>query len=440
MSKRRDLLAIIICCLTVLAGTSVIWARGYGQAAGTARTQAMSSQAVAEMTSEIVREVGTLRELKPLGEIKSGAKSRDAIRDMVLRNFDEDYTPGEMDAEFKALVAFGLVPRTFDYRGNMVSLLTEQIAGFYDPRRKELFLADWNPLDSQKPVMVHELTHALQDQHFDLKRFEKWPKGDSDRELAIHALIEGDATAVMMEYLLKQMGSGITRLPQSALDKLSSQMNGGSGMKEFDNAPRCIRESLVFPYLAGLKFVAEILRNDGWKGVSAAYKTLPQSTEQILHYGKFLKQEMPVKVSIADLLPQLGKNWKLLEKNISGEYFYYLALSEFIDKETARVAAEGWGGDQAAVYENPANGDIVLSHVSVWDSEADAREFFAAYAARTGAMYKSAEVKETGPDARTYSYDGKLIYLERRGSEVIVLEGIRSAGKLVERLWTSRIG
>src|SRR4030095_462220 len=112
-------------------------------------------------------------------------------------------TPGEMHAAELVLKKLGLVPADFQYAPFIVKLLTEQVAGYYDPRVQRFYLADWIELEGQKPVMAHELTHALQDQHFNLRRFEDWPKGDSDAELAVHALIEGDATLAMTLYMAK---------------------------------------------------------------------------------------------------------------------------------------------------------------------------------------------------------------------------------------------
>src|SRR5262249_21403079 len=143
---------------------------------------------VVAATEEILQEVSKLRGLNILSTVKSGAKSRSEIEREIIRSFEEESTPEEIEAANKALVVYGLVPVDFRYREFMVKLLTEQVAGFYKPKNKELFIADWNNLEQQKPVMVHELEHALQDQHFNLRRFEKWPKGDGDRELAIHAL------------------------------------------------------------------------------------------------------------------------------------------------------------------------------------------------------------------------------------------------------------
>src|SRR4029078_7228731 len=98
---------------------------------------------------------------------------------------------------------FGLAPANFEYRPFIIKLLLEQIAGYYDPMTREFYLADWLEFETQKPGMAHELTHALQHQHFNLRRFQKWPHGDSDAQLAAHSLIEGDATLAMMVYMAK---------------------------------------------------------------------------------------------------------------------------------------------------------------------------------------------------------------------------------------------
>ena len=176
--------------------------------------RATAAEALAAST-ELLEDVSRLRSLKIRYPVKSGVKSRAEIERVVITNFDEAATPEEVETQRKRLVAFGLIPKDFRYREFMISLLTEQVAGFYQAKTREFFLADWNDLELAKPVVVHELTHALQDQHFDLSRFEKWPRGDGDRELAIQALIEGDATALMFNYILRPQGLDVTRLPIS---------------------------------------------------------------------------------------------------------------------------------------------------------------------------------------------------------------------------------
>src|SRR5437660_11309861 len=122
---------------------------------------------------------------------------------MLVHNLDESESPEEMRASEITLKKLGLVPADFQLRPFIIKLLTEQVAGYYDPKSRQFHVADWIDLKGQKTVMAHELTHALQDQHFDLLRFEHWPRGDSDAELAAHALIERDATLTMMLYVTR---------------------------------------------------------------------------------------------------------------------------------------------------------------------------------------------------------------------------------------------
>jgi hypothetical protein len=429
MSK-RILIAVALPLLTLLISHSWLAAQQSARSkevnpspANTARTAK-----VIAATSEILEEVSKLRELKILMPVKSGVKSRSEIEQAVIRNFEESYQPGELDAANKGLIAYGVVPKDFNYRNLLIKLLTEQVAGFYRPKSKELFLADWNEISLQKPIMVHELTHALQDQHFNLKRFENWPRGDGDREAAIHALIEGDATGIMYDYELKPRGSDITRIPAiSNFSNMSVIQAEKDNQQVFLSAPAVVRESLIFPYIYGATFVQEMVKQRGWEGVSRAFTDLPQSTEQIIHFEKYSAREAPVKVEMADIASLLGTDWKRIDADVNGEYGYLLILSEFIGKKDAQKAAEGWGGDQSSLYENAAKGQLLLAHLSVWDTRIDSEEFFKAYAARTIKRHpRMTERKLSSANERVFRTAEGETYIELREKSVLVIEGLPS--------------
>ena len=185
MSKKiRTFLALAaVSCLLV---TSVLLSsRGsVAQRRGTAAipTRVAKNAAIIATTEAVLQETSEIRELPILHPVKSGAQSRAEIQRMVIRNLDEDTSPAEMHASEVTLKKRGLVAADFQFRAFMIKLLTEQVAGYYDPKTQEFFLADWIDLEGQKPVMAHELTHALQDQHFNLRRFQHWPKGESDAD------------------------------------------------------------------------------------------------------------------------------------------------------------------------------------------------------------------------------------------------------------------
>src|SRR5437764_5366921 len=252
------LLAVILILATLAPIVTVT--RAQAQSATATVTADAKRAAVVEATTEVLKETSELRQLPILRPVKSDTQSRAEIERFLIKNMDEDTTPAEMHATEVSLKKLGRVPQDFQFRPCIIKLLTEQVAGYYDPKQQEFFLADWIDLDGQKAVMSHELTHALQDQHFNLRRFEKWPKGDSDAELAAHALIEGDATLAMALYVANN--------PLRALAFLKSLGSTGLPSEELDKAPRALRESLLFPYQDGQKWVSGLDRQGGWDRVS----------------------------------------------------------------------------------------------------------------------------------------------------------------------------
>lgn len=466
-SRAITSLLIVLIVVLVVVGLSGFSPRGSAQQASATATN--RNAAVVAATSEVLKETSALRELAILRPVRSGAQSRAEIERMLIRKLNEQMTTREMhDAEL-ALKKFGLAPAGFAYRSFLIKLLTEQVAGYYDPKAREFHLADWLNLDGQKPVMAHELTHALQDQHFNLQRFEKWPRGDSDAELAAHALVEGDATLAMTAYM--------TRNPLIAL-AFARSIQSGLSTEQFDLAPRALRETLIFPYLQGMAWATYVHRKGGWSLVSKAYTRLPQSTEQILHPEKYFSNEAPVKVVLPDLTGILNSTesnqqsaisnqqtgarsrgqlstkssavigrqssvgrptprsrnptpakWSRVEHDVNGEWGYYLILDEYLKSlRESRRAAAGWAGDRYALYEGSKPGQLLLVHVSAWDTEDDAREFFDAYVKRTALRYPGAKLlNDTGhpaPDTRHWQTSEGRVVVELRGRRVLMIEGI----------------
>lgn len=431
MSKQinRGLALLILFCLCAAGLTT----RSHAQAgaAGTAQNAAIIST-----TDAVLKETSELRELSILRAVKSGAQSRSEIERMIVKNLDSDTTPADMHAAEVLLRVFGLAPNDFQYRSFLIKLLTEQVAGYYDPKAQQFYLADWIELEGQKPVMAHELTHALQDQHFDLKRFEKWPKGDSDAELAAHALIEGDATLAMTLYMAKH--------PMVALAFIKSLGSQGTSSEQFKAAPRALRESLLFPYEAGSTWATQVYRRGGWEMVSKAFAKLPQSSEQILHADKYFSYEAPVKVTLPNLKPLLGPTWKRIDTDVNGEWGLYLILDEYLNNSSAsKQASAGWGGDRYALYEGGNSSDVFVAQFTTWDTAVDARDFFGAYLERTWKRYPEAKNTDTVSttergERHEWKTPGGRGVVELRGSRVLILEGIPAKANttaLLNRIW-----
>ncbi len=428
MSKQisAGLALLIVFCL----GTGSFLPKGHAQTGAASRTQ---HAAVVSMTAEMLRETSELRELSILRSVKSGAQSRREIERMIVKNLDTDTTPAEMHAAEVLLKVFGLAPKEFAYRTFLIKLLTEQVAGYYDPKAQQFYLADWIEFEGQKPVMAHELTHALQDQHFNLKRFENWPKGDSDAELAAHALIEGDATLAMTLYMAKN--------PLVALAFIRS-LGGDESTEQFKRAPRALRESLLFPYEEGSAWATQVYKRGGWEMVSRAFTTLPQSSEQILHADKYFSYEAPQKLALPDFKSVLGPTWKRIDYDVNGEWGTYLILDQFLNDATiSKRASAGWGGDRFALYETGKPDEFFVAQLTSWDTALDAQEFFDAYAKRTAKRYPDAqELQSTGERIEWQTSTGGVA-MELRGSRVAIVEGFPSstdANTLLRTIWQQR--
>ena len=426
MSKKISAGLVLLTLFCLCTGSFLPLGHAQTGAAGTAQNAAIVST-----TAAVLKETSELRELSILKNVKSGAQSRADIERMIIRNLDDETTPAEMHAAEMVLKSFGLAPQNFAYRAFLIKLLTEQVAGYYDPKAQQFYLADWIELEGQKPVMAHELTHALQDQHFNLKRFENWPKGDSDAELAAHALIEGDATLAMTLYMAKN--------PLVALAFIKSLGSQEMATEQFKQAPRALRESLLFPYEEGSAWATQLYKRGGWQMVSRAFDKLPQSSEQILHADKYFAYEAPQKVVLPELKSFLGPNWKRIDYDVNGEWGCYLVLDEYLNDATeSKQASAGWGGDRFALYESSKPGEVFIAQLTSWDTANDAREFFDAYAKRTAKRYADAkEVKNTGERFEWQTPSG-VVALELRGSRVAILEDIPSstnANSLLRAIW-----
>ncbi|MBX5479386.1 MAG: hypothetical protein IRZ19_09965 [Pyrinomonas methylaliphatogenes] len=375
------------------------------------------ADALPSLSEQLLRETSEIRQLKILRPVPSSVQSRAEIERMLAHHLDEQDPPQVNRATNLFLKRLGLAPPNFDYRSFMLKLLTDQVVGYYDPEQRRFFIADWVDIAGRKPVIVHELTHSLQDQHFDLRRFERWPKDESDAKLAAQALIEGDATLVMTFYLWRNPGQ---------IFALLKTFGNGLGMEAIGSAPRAIAESLKFPYIEGSAWVRELHRRGGWELVSRAYSDLPRSTEQILHPEKYFARELPVEVKIADVSPLLGGEWKRIASDVCGEWGLALILGEFLPEDLTARAAAGWGGDRYALYEGP-NGQTAILIITVWDAEPDAREFFDAYSQRVIKRYADNEevIERLTADGayRLWRTGEGLVWLERRATSVIIFEG-----------------
>ena len=359
------------------------------------------------MVDSLLHQVGALRGLEPLRPVQTVVADRARIRARLEEIMHEEEVRIRARGDERLLRYLGLLPPDADLLQITKDLLEEQLAGMYDIDERQLYLADWIPTELQSAVVTHEIAHALQDQHFSLRVRKKLGFDTPDAEAAWQALIEGDATAVMLESSLRPLGQSFAALADSAgmepwsdiLDKIGSAGGNMSAGKLLE-APRVVREALMFPYERGLAFVGAVYAAGGWKRVDEAYVHPPASTEQIMHPSRFLTTlDAPIRVELPDVRGLLGNDYSPAVKTTLGEIDLRMYLGEYVDTEIADIASEGWGGASAVLYSGAKGSPEVLVLFTTWDSEDDATEFFGAilglmerrYPKQTGVASMSAE-------------------------------------------------
>ncbi|MGH7836671.1 MAG: hypothetical protein ACREQC_02460, partial [Candidatus Binataceae bacterium] len=283
--------------------------------------------------------------------LKKTLRSKDEIRDYLIREDKEDKTDAERHADDKTLEAFGLIPKGFPLDSFMLDVLTDQVAGLYDPKAKEFYIADWIPADEQKEVMAHELTHALEDQSFHIDPWVKAARPNDDAEFARDAVSEGSAMAAMVDYTLADQKTSVRDLPDVSLLIRAGAVAQMDKDPKLSTAPLYIRDELLFPYLAGTSFAQQFLKaHAGWQDIHLLFERPPVSTQQILHSDLYLKNQAPAKVNLPEWKGLVPANWKLLEENVMGEFGLEEVLKTFLGEDRASAISQAWDGDRYATF------------------------------------------------------------------------------------------
>ncbi len=377
---------VMLGALAVLAGT-VLGCRERVRAA-------QSETAVRDLVRQLRTQAERVTGLQFKRDVAVLLRSRAQVREYVVHKFDEDLPPADLAGAEAAYKLFGLVPDSLDLRRTMIDLLTEQVAGYYDPDSTALFI----PTDLDDPYRVrlvasHELLHALQDQYLSLDSIIN-QRRQNDRRSAAQAVLEGQATFYQIAILMPEQRP--ETLPERWFWRQRAAMaQQQAEMPEFSGAPLWLRETLIFPYLGGADFVAWFTR--AHPGQKPFGRAMPTSTEQIMHPDRYAAGDRPV----ALVFGSPDADTVRYEDGL-GEFEIGLVFAQLLqDSSAARgpVYAEGWGGDRYRVY--GANADALVWY-TVWD-DAPARDRFARALARTWAM------RRAGSGGRRYGIDSLTI-------------------------------
>jgi hypothetical protein len=400
--------------------------------------------AMKERTERHKKDVVRLRGLEFSKPVTVGVYSKKELVAFLKNEFEKDLPKEKAERYQRGYAKFGFIPKDLNLYEAYMDLFSSSIAGFYHPKTKELRLirpgeededaeaklAKAMGMDMEAITLVHELTHAAQDQNFELSTLPLEDETNDDLIMALKAVIEGDASAVGWKYQFKAQFDliipGINKTYQMGM------LPGKAG-----KLPAYLRLNLTFPYGHGTDFVVQYLKGtkSDLKDASRLFRDWPLSSEQILHPKKYFEErDNPTLVGLPDCAKILGAGWKETFNNVHGEFSVKLLLQEFrgdkLDEPGVARAAAGWDGDRYVVLEREGKPDadgkkpLETAYVwlSTWDSEDDAKEFAEACLLALEKKYATPRQGEAGDRAELETRDGYVV-LERKGSDVLVLDG-----------------
>ncbi len=389
-------------------------------------------------------------------QVKRRLTSRDEVESYLTKHMKDEDVKRLQRSEL-VLKKFGLLPRDFDLEKLLVSLLREQVAGYYDPKTKTVNLLDWVPMEEQEPVMAHELTHALQDQTVGL---DKWMKrGDKDlgeirkdptpadiendeMDDAREAVVEGQAETVMLQYELAPVGRSILDSPD-LVDSMESQMaNGTDDSTVFKDAPIFLRESLTFPYSYGLKFEVQLLEKGGKeKAFEGVLANPPHTTRQIMQPETYLSGEEIPPMPVVEFKHDF-KDYVKFDIGAMGEFDVAVLIEQYAGKKLSERLYPEWRGGYyyAARPKGDSAAPLGLFYVSRWSDAEKAAEFADIYARSLTKRYQKAEEVGNPPSGQTAQHsrykinllqgrhawtteDGTVV-IEQHGDTVLVSESL----------------
>jgi len=378
-------------------------------------------------------------------EIKRRLINRDEVVAYLTKHMNEDEDSKRLQRSASVLKKFGLLPHDFDLPKFLVALLKEQVAGFYDPQTKTVNLLDWVEAEQQKPVLAHELTHALQDQSFGLEKWMKVGVADlveskseptsedienDEISAARQAVVEGQAMVTLVDYMLEPMGKSLTSSPEMAQALKEGMLVGTADSVEFRSAPIFLREALTFPYRYGLDFEAALIAKGGKeKAFAGVFADPPHTTRQIMQPETYLAGEkLPPMV-----LPEFKKifrNYERFDIGAMGEFDVALLLDQYDGVEESHRLYPHWRGGYyyAARLKGEPAAPLALLYVSAWSDADTAAEFGAIYAQSLGKRYRRAReaVADGGKPLDLASLDklsGEHTWLTEEGPVVIEVKG-----------------
>jgi hypothetical protein len=411
-----------------------------------------------ESVDEVLRFVSEDTGLPIKHSVKKAIVSRDQVSKYISDKLENDVDRIRFERSELVLKKFGLLPRTFDLHSYLIKLLTEQVAGYYDEKTKTMNLLDWVALDMQKSVMAHELTHALQDQSFDLEKMSKHDeeiekKGLTDLRALIKndeestcrsAVMEGQGMIVLIDYMLAPSGSSVAKSPQF-VDLMLNSMEKDKSSPVFDNAPLLLQEELIFPYRHGMRFIKDMLVAGGKKlAFTQLLEHMPETTREIMEPDEYLAGHRVATLFLPDV-KFLNTGYEPYDAGAVGELDVNILLKVYSGQAVANRLSSEWRGGvyfaagrrNARPKDKNSSAHIGLYYISKWSGDAAAKEFAGIYESALASRYQNLQKLASDP-ARAgldkYSSSDGFIFIQRTGRVVVAAESFdqENAYKLID--------
>ena len=431
-----------------LRGFGMAWVMvaGLAAAGGQSTTQAPEKVMTAQEAKELFASVDEIMAfaakdtgLAPVVHVKRKLLTRDEVTAFLNKSFDEDEGAKKLQQSEIVLKKFGLLNRDFNLRPFLLSLLTEQIAGFYDDKTKIVNLLNWVKPEEQKPVLAHELTHAIQDQKVGL---EKWGstsfKGQSktaaedvgrvavdELETARQAVTEGQAMVVFVDWGLPK---GQTLADQPEIGKaIRDNAADNSDSPVMARAPLLLQRSLVFPYADGLAFEQALLMKGGKSAAFAgALENPPNSSFEIMNPQAYLAHAAVPVLRLGNVHPLLDAEYEPYDLGVMGELDVEIMASLFGGEELGKALAPAWAGGvyyagqrrAASAAEKLTPASLGVFYLSRWKTEEAARTFEKMYIAELGRKYTGVSERTSGEEG-----EGEKIYTTSEGDVLVTRTG-----------------
>jgi hypothetical protein len=380
--------------------------------------------------------------------VKRKITSRDEVEGYLKEKFNEDEGAKRLQRDEIVLKKFGLLDRDFALKPFLLALLTEQVEAYYDSKTKTVNMLDWVSVDEQKPVLAHELTHALQDQHVDLDKWDDQTPDDvsvnasadadhlakDELDTARDAVVEGQATAVMMDYILKPMGKSLVKDPE-VLDFVKQQMASTDSSPVLARAPLLLSESLLFPYREGLSFEQDVWMD---QGQAAAFPGTmdrpPTSSWEIMNPRDYEHKKPPPVPLLPNIHPLLDKLYKPYDIGQVGQLDLHILAGIFAGKQAADDLTPAWNGGlywagqrlSATAEEQSTTKSLALFYLSVWKNTASADAFTQVYSNELGRKYSGLKpdiAAQKAGAADLPAGDEEQVFTSSEGPVVITTRG-----------------